>query len=136
MKILILRFSSIGDIVLTTPLVRCVKEQVQDCTLHFATKQAYQGLVDNNLYLDKVHLLGDDINTLIQELQEEKFDLILDLHHNIRTQIIKMRLRVKSVSVNKLNWEKWLLTQFKIDKLPKYKHIVSRYLYTAKSERV
>lgn len=133
MKILILRFSSIGDIVLTTPLVRCVKEQVQDCTLHFATKQAYRGLVDNNLYLDKVHVLGDDINTLISELQEEKFDLILDLHHNIRTQIIKMRLRVKSVSVNKLNWEKWLLTQFKIDKLPKYKHIVSRYLYTAKS---
>ncbi len=133
MKILILRFSSIGDIVLTTPLIRCVKEQVQDCTLHFATKQAYRGLVDNNPYLDKVHVLEDDINTLIQELQEEKFDLILDLHHNIRTQIIKMRLRVKSVSVNKLNWEKWLLTQFKIDKLPNYKHIVSRYLHTVKS---
>lgn len=132
MKILILRFSSIGDIVLTTPLIRCVKEQVENCELHFATKETYRGLVDNNPNIDKVHVLKDDINGLIQELHQEKFDLVLDLHHNIRTQIIKLRLRVKSVSVNKLNFEKWLLTQFKIDKLPKYKHIVSRYLYTAK----
>tara|TARA_B110000037_G_C17030547_1_gene469299 strand:- start:57 stop:1052 length:996 start_codon:yes stop_codon:yes gene_type:complete len=133
MKVLILRFSSIGDIVLTTPLIRCVKEQVPNCELHFATKETYRGLVDTNPYLDKVHVLKGDINTLVQELHQEKFDLILDLHHNIRTQIIKMRLRVKSIAVNKLNLEKWLLTQFKIDKLPKYKHIVSRYLYTAKT---
>lgn len=133
MKILILRFSSIGDIVLTTPLVRAVKQQVKDVELHYATKATYRGIVESNPYLDKVHVLEDNINRLVHDLQIEKFDLVLDLHHNIRTQIIKMRLRVKSVSVNKLNLEKWLLTQFKIDKLPKYKHIVDRYLYTAKA---
>jgi ADP-heptose:LPS heptosyltransferase len=133
MKILILRFSSIGDIVLTTPLVRAIKQQVEDVELHYATKATYRGIVESNPYLDKVHVLEDNINRLVLDLRAEKFDLVLDLHHNIRTQIIKMRLRVKSVSVNKLNLEKWLLTQFKIDKLPKYKHIVDRYIYTAKA---
>jgi ADP-heptose:LPS heptosyltransferase len=66
MKVLILRFSSIGDIVLTTPLIRCVKEQVPNCELHFATKETYRGLVDTNPYLDKVHVLKGDINTLLQ----------------------------------------------------------------------
>lgn len=133
MKILVLRFSSIGDIVLTTPLIRAVKKQVEGVELHYATKATYRGIVESNPYVDKVHVLEDNINQLVQELQEEQFDLVLDLHHNIRTQIIKMRLRVKSVAVNKLNFEKWLLTQFKIDKLPKYKHIVDRYVYTAKT---
>jgi ADP-heptose:LPS heptosyltransferase len=132
MKILILRFSSIGDIVLTSALVRCLKLQVPALELHYATKAAYKSIVESNPYIDKIHLLEEDLNTFVAELASEKFDLILDLHHNIRTQIIKLRLRVKQVSVNKLNFEKWLLTQFKIDKLPKYKHIVDRYLYTAK----
>ena len=133
MKVLILRFSSIGDIVLTSPLMRCLKNQLPECEIHFATKKAYQNILTSNPNIDKVHVLNEDINELIKELQTEKFDYVFDLHHNIRTQIIKLRLRVKSFSVNKLNFEKWLLTQFKIDKLPKYKHIVDRYLYTSKS---
>ena len=133
MKILILRFSSIGDIVLTTPLIRCLKKQYPEYEIHYATKETYKGIVSSNPYLTKVHTLKDDLNVLVNELIEEKFDFVIDLHHNIRTQILKMRLRVKSESVNKLNFEKWLLTQFKINKLPTYKHIVDRYLYTAKS---
>ena len=133
MKILILRFSSIGDIVLTTPLIRCLKKQYPEYEIHYATKDTYKGIVSSNPYLSKVHTLKDDLNELVKELAEEKFDFVIDLHHNIRTQILKMRLRVKSESVNKLNFEKWLLTQFKIDKLPKYNHIVDRYLYTVKS---
>ena len=116
--------------------MRCIKSQVEGSEIHYATKKAYQGLVYSNPNIDKVHILQDDINVLIKELQEEKYDLIIDLHNNLRTQIIKIRLRVKNYSVNKLNFEKWLLTQFKIDKLPKYKHIVDRYLYTAKSLNV
>ncbi|MCB9256131.1 MAG: glycosyltransferase family 9 protein [Chitinophagales bacterium] len=133
MKVLILRFSSIGDIVLTSTVVRCLKLQQPQIELHYATKASYVGILESNPHIDKIHLLKDDINALISSLQAENFDLVLDLHNNLRTQIIKLRLRVKSYSVNKLNFEKWLLTQFKINKLPKYKHIVDRYLYTAKT---
>lgn len=133
MKILILRFSSIGDIVLTTPLIRCLKKQHPEYQIHYATKDAYKSILTTNPYLSKVHTLKNDLNDLVKELSVEKFDFVIDLHHNIRTQILKMRLRVKSEAVNKLNFEKWLLTQFKIDKLPKYNHIVDRYLYTVRS---
>jgi len=133
MKILILRFSSIGDIVLTTPLIRCLKKQHPEYEIHYATKDAYKSILTTNPYLSKVHTLKNDLNDLVKELSVEKFDFVIDLHHNIRTQILKMRLRVKSEAVNKLNFEKWLLTQFKIDKLPKYNHIVDRYLYTVRS---
>ena len=130
MKILVLRFSSIGDIVLTTPVVRALARQVPGAQVHFATKPGYRGLLDTNPYVAKVHVLGDSLRELVQELKAEQFDYIIDLHHNLRTQLIKLQLGVKSSSFDKLNWQKWLLVNFKIDRLPRV-HIVQRYLAAA-----
>jgi ADP-heptose:LPS heptosyltransferase len=132
MKILILRFSSIGDIVLTTPVVRCLKNQVSNVELHYATKQSFHSIVASNPYIDKIHLLENSLTDLIAKLKSEQFDLVIDLHNNLRTSIIKLSLGVKSYAFPKLNIEKWLLTNFKINKLPDI-HIVDRYLSTAKS---
>lgn len=129
MKVLILRFSSIGDIVLTTPVIRTLKTQLPDAEIHCATKAAYASILAENPYVDKIHELGDSLNVLIKSLKRERFDVIIDLHHNLRTLIIKARLGVKSHSFNKLNWEKWLLTTFKINRLPN-EHIVDRYMQT------
>jgi len=129
MKILVLRFSSIGDIVLTTPVVRTLKTQLQDVEIHFATKAAYSSLLRENPYIDKIHELGDSLGDLVGHLRMARFDLIIDLHNNLRTRIIKSRLSVRSHSFGKLNWEKWLLTKFKINKLPNM-HIVDRYMET------
>lgn len=129
MKFLILRFSSIGDIVLTTPVVRCLKRKFPDAEIHYATKRAFQSIVQHNPYISKVHVLDDSIWTFINELKGEKFDYVIDLHHNQRTLIIKLMLGVKSSSFNKLNFAKWLLVNFKINRLPD-KHIVDRYLET------
>ncbi len=129
MKILILRFSSIGDIVLTTPVVRCLKLQIPQAKIHYATKQAFIGLLDQNPYIDKIHALGKDKKIFIKELQLEEFDLIIDLHHNLRTLVIWLQLRKKRVAFDKINVEKWLKTFLKIDILP-YTHIVDRYLET------
>ncbi|MEI9917875.1 MAG: glycosyltransferase family 9 protein [Bacteroidota bacterium] len=130
MKVLLLRFSSIGDIVLTTPVIRTVKTQVDNAEVHFATKINYKTILESNPYVDKVHYLGDDLRTLINELRNEKFDFIIDLHNNLRTRIIKLGLGVKSASFDKLNFEKWLMVNFKINKLP-HIHIVERYLAAA-----
>ena len=54
MKFLIIRFSSIGDIVLTTPVVRCLKRQLPGSEVHFLTKQSFGTIVENNPYIDKV----------------------------------------------------------------------------------
>lgn len=130
-KILIIRFSSIGDIVLTTPVIRCLKEQLDDVEVHYATKQSFEVLLKDNPYIDKLHLLKADLKTLIKELRSEQFDYIIDLHNNLRTRIIKTALLKKSYSFKKLNFEKFLLTNFKVNRLPNI-HIVDRYLETVK----
>jgi ADP-heptose:LPS heptosyltransferase len=132
MKILIIRFSSIGDIVLTTPVPRCIKTQVKNVEVHFVTKLQYKTILENNPYIDKLFLLKEDLNELISELKKENYDVVIDLHNNLRTRIIKWKLGVKSFNFNKLNIEKWLMVNFKINKLP-HVHIVDRYLETTKS---
>lgn len=131
MKILIIRFSSIGDIVLTTPVVRVLKTQLDNAEIHYATKKQFAVLFQENPYISKVHFLGDKLGVLIKALRSEKFDYIIDLHNNLRSRIIKTALGVKTSSFNKLNWEKWLMVNLKINKLPSL-HIVDRYLATAK----
>lgn len=132
-KFLIIRFSSIGDIVLTTPVIRCLKKQVPGAVVHFLTKETYRTLVTNNPYVDKVQVLGSSWELMMHQLQYEDYDYIIDLHHNLRTLLIKRALHTaKSYSFDKLNIEKWLLTAFKINRLPDV-HIVDRYLDTVKS---
>lgn len=129
-KVLVIRFSSIGDIVLTTPVVRALKTQLDDAEVHFCTKKQYGSLLEANLYIDKVHLLDDDLNALARTLKEEQFDYIIDLHNNLRTRRLKNKLKKPSGSFPKLNWEKWLIVNFKINKLPNI-HIVDRYMEAA-----
>ncbi|MEZ5104354.1 MAG: glycosyltransferase family 9 protein [Draconibacterium sp.] len=126
-KILIIRLSSIGDVVLTSPVVRCLKNQVENAEIHFVTKQKFESIVSSNPYIDKVHILGENIPELIKSLKKEKFDYVIDLHQNFRSNRIKQGLNVTSYSVDKLNWQKFLLINFKINRLPD-KHIVDRYL--------
>jgi ADP-heptose:LPS heptosyltransferase len=135
MKFLIIRFSSIGDIVLTTPLVRCLKKQVPGAVIHYLTKKSFAGIIENNRYVDKAHYLEDDLSETISELKAEKFDQVIDLHHNIRSLKVKRALKLPSHAFHKLNIQKWLLTTFKINIIPDV-HIVDRYLQTVESFEV
>ena len=132
MKFLIVRFSSIGDIVLTTPVVRCLKKQAVTAEVHYLTKKAFLPVLAANPYIDKIHTLDNDLDAVINKLQDEDFDYVIDLHHNLRTLRVKRALDKQSFSFNKLNIQKWLLTSFKINRMPDV-HIVDRYLDTLKS---
>ena len=129
-KVLIIRFSSIGDIVLTTPVIRCLKKQLKQVELHYLTKSTYTPLLKANPYIDKIHGLDGSLSSIINELKKEKFDYIIDLHNNLRTARVKAALKTKSGSFRKLNIQKWLTVNLKMDVLPKI-HIVDRYLATA-----
>ncbi len=132
MKVLVVRFSSIGDIVLTTPIVRCLKQQLSNVEVHYLTKNSFKAVLDNNPYIDKLHLLDNDLSEIVEVLKKENFDLIIDLHHNLRTLKLKRALGKKSVAFNKLNWKKFLITTLKINKLPNI-HIVDRYFEPIKT---
>ncbi|MDG1475664.1 MAG: glycosyltransferase family 9 protein, partial [Vicingaceae bacterium] len=131
-KILIIRFSSIGDIVLTTPVIRCLKEQFNGgVEIHYITKKQYKTVVEHNPHLTKIHTIEKSTNEVAEELKALKFDYVIDLHKNLRSKRIIKTLKCISFSFDKVNYEKWLLTTFKVDKLPKV-HIVDRYLDTVK----
>ncbi len=125
-KILIIRFSSIGDIVLTTPVVRCLKQQT-NAEMHFLVKSAFANVIKTNPYIDKCITLKDSLSETISELKNEKYDLIVDLHKNLRSFRISWSLGVKTIRFDKFNLKKWLLVQFKWDLLPKNYHLVDRY---------
>lgn len=130
-KFLIIRFSSIGDIVLTSPVVRGLKQQVKNAEIHFVSKTEHAGLLNSNPYISKVHLMGEHMSGLIQELQAENFDYIIDLNQNFRSNRIRRRLKAETFVFNKLNWEKMLLIWLKVNRLPN-QHIVERYMETVK----
>jgi ADP-heptose:LPS heptosyltransferase len=129
MKFLIIRFSSIGDIVLTTPVVRCLKKQIVTAEVHYLTKKSFGKIFEANPYIDKMHFLDENLDATIASLKEEDFDYVIDLHHNLRTQKVKRALKKTAFSFDKLNVKKWLLTALKINKMPGV-HIVDRYMET------
>lgn len=131
-KFLIIRFSSIGDIVLTTPVIRCLKKQVPDAEVHFLVKEQFMSVVEHNPYIDKIHVLAHSWELMIEELKNEDYDYIIDLHHNVKTLRVKKALKKKSFSFYKLNIQKYFLTALKINLLPKV-HIVDRYMKTVES---
>jgi ADP-heptose:LPS heptosyltransferase len=83
-KILIIRLSSIGDIILTTPVVRSLKKGLPDSEIHFLVKEEYKDLLIDNPWIDKIHTWNNQPSKTISELKKEHFDLVIDLHKNLR----------------------------------------------------
>ncbi len=132
MKILLIRFSSIGDIVLTSPIIRCIKQQVKNAEVHFITKKQFAGILECNPYIDKLYTIEKNVSEVAQGLKKENYDFVVDLHHNLRSAQAKSLIGRKSAAFRKLNIQKWLMVNLKIDKLPNT-HIVDRYFETVKS---
>jgi ADP-heptose:LPS heptosyltransferase len=132
MKLLIVRFSSIGDIVLTTPVIRCLKQQLDQVEIHYLTKQKFRTILSENPYIDQLHTIEKSTNEITSKLKSLDFDYIIDLHNNIRTRSLSWKLGVKTYRFPKLNIKKWLYVRFKINLLPNI-HIVDRYFDAVKS---
>jgi len=116
--------------VLTSPVIRCLKLQ-RNAEIHFLTKSVYKQLLEANPYIDQLITINKEITEVTNQLKAEGYDAIIDLHHNLRTARLGLALGIKRHAFHKLNIEKWLLTNFKINRLPD-QHIVDRYLDTVK----
>ncbi len=131
LKVLVIRFSSIGDIVLTTPVLRCLKKLGEkDVEVHFVTKRRFAAILQDNPHVDYLHLLDGKLSELISRMRKERFDFVIDLHHNTRSAIVKLALGRPSASFHKMNIKKWLLTNFKINRMCPL-HVVDRYFTAA-----
>ena len=130
-NILVIRFSSIGDIVLTTPVLRCIKHRYPNTTLHFLVKEKFKNVVIDNPYIDTIHTFDNNLEETIASVSKTQFDYIIDLHKNWRSLRVKQALKTKAFSFPKLNFQKWLYTTFKWNTLPD-KSIVERYFEAVK----
>jgi len=126
-KILIIRFSSIGDIVLTSPVVRCLKKQIRGVEVHFLTKKQFLPVIEANPHIDKIWLYDHNFKELIPQLKSQGFDLLVDLHKNYRSFFVTKQLARPSATFSKLNFRKWMMVNLKINFLPPV-HIVDRYM--------
>jgi len=127
MKILVIRFSSMGDIIYTTPVVRCLKKQLPNAEVHFLTKTTFKYIYDNNPYVDKLLFLKETLFATIKDIKAEHYDYIIDLHNNLRSTLIKINIHVRSSTYKKQQIRKWLSLKFHLMLIPPV-HLVDRYM--------
>lgn len=127
-KVLIIRFSSIGDIVLTTPVIRVLKEASNEpVELHYLLKEPFMDVLNGDPRIDRFHLWEkNSTSKVLSDLKKESFDHVVDLQNSFRSLRVRARLCCPSSSFPKLNKEKWMRVQLGMDRLPRV-HVVDRY---------
>ncbi|OAQ42409.1 glycosyl transferase [Pedobacter psychrophilus] len=116
-----------GDIIYTSPIIRCLKQQLPNAEIHYLTKSNFKFLLDYNPYITQLHLLKPKLRDTIKELKAERFDYVIDLHNSLRSTLVKIQLGIKSSTYKKERFKKWLALKARIN-LIKPDHLVDRYL--------
>lgn len=130
-KILIIRLSSIGDIVLTTPIIRALYNKFPDKEIHFLLKENFKDVLSNNPYITKIHYYQGKQLT-IDALRKENFSFVVDLQKNHRSHQLVRNLHLPYGTFPKCNVAKTLLVRLKWNVLPNI-HIVDRYFKAVES---
>jgi len=135
-KILVIRFSSIGDIVLTSPVYRILQEQLpHGAEVHLLTQKRFAFVNEANPFVNKIWAVEKSGMEVFNELKEENFDYIIDLQNSLRSRSIRKKLGTLSFHVNKQNFCKWIQVNLGIWKGP-IEHIVDRYIDTLKTFKI
>lgn len=121
MNFLLIRLSSMGDVVLTTPLIRALHERFPEAKLHFLTKRPYMPILAHHPLLYAVHAWGEHVG-----LYHERWTGVIDLQKNLRTLPLRWRLRYERFTTfPKENRKKWLMVRWK--RAIPIRHVVERY---------
>ena len=121
-----------GDILLTTPVLRSLKTKFPDSEIHFVTKKKYKQIIQNNIYVDNIIFLEGSFFEMVSKLRKQNYDFVVDLHKNAKTLFIKLllyknRYGAKIFTYKKNNLQKFLLINFGFNGMPT-SHIVDKYL--------
>lgn len=128
-KYLIVRFSAMGDIVLTSPVVRVLSAR-SGVEIHFLTKEIYRDLWKENPNITKIYTIKKEINEVISFLKNENYTAVIDLHANIRTLLLQFFLwNIPFYKMKKGSLLRWFYVQTGL-KPSVPKHIVTRYIET------
>lgn len=122
MHILLVRFSSMGDVVLQTATINWLASLFgRNLRLTFVTSKEFMSLVEGHPAVDQV--LGfdrrqekwSDFQARLENIHRDRpIDLIMDAHATMRSFRLKLNLwHIPQLTVDKRRWERWLLTKFK-----------------------
>ena len=131
-RILVIRFSSLGDVVLAEPIFRVLKQKYPQAKVGFATKRAYQEVLEGHSSLNALFLLDTDFEKFTEEVRSFNPDLIIDLHKTFRSRKLSGKFpKTKKLAYPKARWERiWkVLTKSR----KPVAHTMERYLKTIKS---
>lgn len=136
-RFLIIRLSSIGDILLTTPFVRALRKKYPDSLINYLTKSEYVDLMKNNPNINNVYAfdsrngIGETLNWRYQ-IKSNSYDAIFDLHRNIRTLMMTKYIGgTNSGKYNKRYFKRFMLVKFGINLYKNMTPIPDRYLEIA-----
>ena len=132
-KILIIRLSSLGDVLLTTPLIRTLKNNFPKIEIDFLVRREYKDLLLNNPYISNLLVFERDnkLNArLKQEISIRKYDLVVDLQNNLRSCGITSRLKCPKLKFGKNRLNKFLLVKFKYNRFKPNRSIPTEYAAT------
>lgn len=134
LKYLLIRFSSIGDIIFTTPLPEWLKNNDPDCIVHFLTLSEYTPLLENNPFIDKIIQINrnhsrNKLKQIANIIRGSGYDLVVDLHNSLRSKILRYDLAGISTSVyKKPRWKRFLLFYFHLNRLMDHYDISRKYI--------
>jgi heptosyltransferase-2 len=133
LRLLLVRFSSLGDIVLTTPLLRAIRQKHPRANLTFATKHVYAPLIETNPNVTSVAALaaGESIAAFARRIGRAPYDYLLDLHGNLRTLILRRFLRGRWRRYDSRRTERHLLTWLGIGTRATPRPVADRYFDAA-----
>jgi len=127
-RVLIIRLSSLGDVLLTTPVIQALKKKYPDCKIDYLVRNQYSDVLRYNPNLNKIYEFNPlNVKELLNELKQNNYDFILDLQNNFRSRKITFNLKAKVYRFKKLSLRKFLLVNFKINLMRNSKSIVERY---------
>ena len=133
-SILVIRFSSLGDIILTKPVIAAIRAKDPLARVEFVTKAEYVEIVEELIRPDNVIALepGAKLKSLKPYLAK-RYTYVLDLHNSIRSRVLRRRIRGKKLVVHKRNFQRWLLVKFKINALKDAPDVIGRYFEAARA---
>jgi heptosyltransferase-2 len=133
-RILVVRFSSMGDVLLTTPLVRAIRQRHPDASLTYVTKKAYLPLLSHNPRITEV--IGYDpatpLRDLTRRLAGERFDHRLDLHRSLRSRALRWSVGGRWRTYPKHRLARSILIRFKRNVYRDRRPVVERYFDAAR----
>ncbi len=132
-KKLLIRLSSAGDILLTSPLLKVIKESEPESEIHFAVKEQYVDLIRYNPNIDRVHLVQNDagihqLENLRRDLLRERFDATLDLQNNFRSIYLRRGMSSNISVVNKDPFKRALLVKAKVNLFREVRPVALKYI--------